>query len=300
MRSPALPSWYFLIVILIFVTVIAVDMVTGGAIRLFTPLLDSLFIILIILTAYTVGVGIIIRNITEDSSRLTAIRIFMTFLLGIGAFLALAAWIDDPSQIVLTLGIIWGAVFIALRDLIQNMVGSLMVLVTGIFRIGDRIRIRGMYGLVMDIGIFRTTMMQLDPQAGDHPTGEVVTIPNGILFREIVTNTTRHLSVMTDEIRITLPFSSDLEKARDIMVSAVRKHTREIEERASVEIDRLSDRKYLPAVDVKPIVNLQLSDWGIVFILTYFTASTERSAIKTAIIHDISAQLSGIMEIKHR
>ncbi|MBN1431146.1 MAG: mechanosensitive ion channel [Methanomicrobiaceae archaeon] len=296
MRSPVLPFSYFIIVVLIFVSVIAIDLVTSATVSLFTPLLDTLGIILIILAAYTIGVAVLVRRITNESSRFTAIRIFMTILLGIGAFLALTAWIDDPKEIVLMLGVIIGAVFIALRDFIQNMIGSLMVLITGIFRIGDKVQVRGVYGLVMDIGIFRSSLMQLDPEAGDHPTGEIVTIPNGIIFRENVTNTTRHLSVVTDEIRITLPFSADLEKAREVLVSAIRNHTMGAETLAAEEISRLSDKKNLQSFEVKPIVNMQLSDHGIVFILKYFTAAKDRSEIKTAIIRDVSARLPEIRD----
>ncbi|WP_084600662.1 mechanosensitive ion channel family protein [Methanolacinia paynteri] len=296
MRSSALPFSYFIIVALIFASVIAIDLVTSGTISLFTPLLDTLGIILIILVAYTAGVAVLIHRIADDSSRFTAVRIFMTVLLGIGAFLALTAWIDDPKEIVLTLGVIVGAVLIALRDFIQNIIGSLMVLVTGIFRIGDKIQIRGVYGLVMDIGIFRTTMMQLDPESGDHPTGEIVTIPNGIIFKENVTNTSRHLSVVTDEIRITLPFSADLEKARDLLIGAVQKHNPEIEKCAADEIGRLSGGKNLHSIEVEPIVNLQLSDNGIIFILKYFTTSKDRAAIKTAIIRDVSVMMPEIKD----
>ena len=297
MRSSALPFSYFIIVALIFVSVIAIDLVTSGTISLFTPLLDTLGIILIILVAYTAGVAVLVSRIADDSSRFTAVRIFMTVLLGIGAFLALTAWIDDPKEIVLTLGVIVGAVLIALRDFIQNMIGSLMVLVTGIFRIGDKIQIRGVYGLVMDIGIFRTTLMQLDPEAGDHPTGEIVTIPNGIIFKENVTNTSRHLSVVTDEIRITLPFSADLEKARDVLTGAIQKHNPEIEKYAADEIGRLSGGKNLHSLEVEPTVNLQLSDNGTVFILKYFTTSKDRAAIKNAIIRDVSAIMPEIKNI---
>lgn len=297
MRSPALPFSYFIIIVLIFASVIAIELVTSGTVSLFTPLLDTLGIILIILIAYTAGVAVLVSRIADDSSRFTAIRIFMTVLLGIGAFLALTAWIDDPKEIALILGVVVGAVFIALRDFIQNMIGSLMVLVTGIFRIGDRIRIRGIYGLVMDIGIFRTALMQLDPEADDHPTGEIVTIPNGIIFKENVTNTSRHLSVVAEEIRITLPFSTDLEKARDMLVTAIRKHTPGIENRAADEISRLSEKKILHSFEVEPTVNLQLSDNGTVFILKYFTTSKDRAAIKNAIIRDVSAMMPEIKNI---
>lgn len=142
-----------------------------------------------------------VHRIPDEAARLTAIRIFMAVMIGIGAMLALAIGIEEPGQILLILGIVWGAIFISLRDLIQNFVSSLTLLMTGEYRIGDRIRIRNIFGFVMDISILRTTLMELDRESGDSPTGEIVTIPNGILFREVVINTTRHLSIVTDEIR---------------------------------------------------------------------------------------------------
>jgi small-conductance mechanosensitive channel len=298
MRSYSLPLRYFLVLVCALLIIIAADIVTAGTNAFIANIGNTILILFFFFFLYSAGVAIIVRRIREEASRLTAVRIFTTILLGIAGFLALAIWIDDPAQIVLTLGIIWGAVFIALRDLIQNIVGSLMLLITGMYRIGDRIRLRGIYGLVMDIGVFRTTLMELDRDAGDRPTGEIVTVPNGILFREIVINTTRHISVISDEIRITVPFKADLEKARTALIGAVNRHTENIGKRAEAEIEQLGERKYLSGFETRPTINLLISDHGIVMVLKYITTSEERSAIKSRIVEDFSRQIPGIMEIR--
>lgn len=297
MQSAKVPLKYFVLLILIFLSVIAIDVVTDGTAAILANIEGTLFVTLLILVIYTVGISLIVRKIEEEASRMTAIRIFMVILLAIGVFLAMTAWIDDPTQIVLVLGIVWGAALIAMRDLIQNMIGSLMILVTGIYRIGDRIRVRNVYGLVMDIGIFRTTLMELDSEGVDRQVGEIVTLPNGILFREMVTNTTRQISVISDEIRITLPFGADLGKAREVVNEVIRKHTAGIEQQAAQEINSLRERKFLSGFDTKPIINLQWSDYGVVLVVTYITASGNRAAVKTEIIGELSKRLPGIVDI---
>jgi small-conductance mechanosensitive channel len=297
MRSFSTPLRYILAVLLAIVVLIVIDTITFESIPVLANIGNTLLVILLIILLYSLGVAIIVRGIREETSRLAAVKIFTVILVGITGLLAMIIWIGDLGQVMITLGIIWGAVFIALRDFIQNIVGSLVLLATGVYRIGDRIRLRGTYGLVMDIGVFRTTLMELDREAGDRPTGEIVMVPNGILFREVVTNTTKHISVVSDEIRITLPFTADLEKAKKTLVETVNRHTEAILERADLEFRQLGEKKYLPGFDTRPTINLLLGDRGIILILKYITTSGDRSAIKTRIVEDFSHQIPGIMEI---
>jgi small-conductance mechanosensitive channel len=276
---------------------LAIDIVFEGVIPVFGNIFATFFLIIGFLVAYTIGAGYLVRRIPDEASKLTAIRIFMALMAGFGAMIGLLIWVEDAAQIVLIVGVIWGAILIALRDLIQNFIGSLTLLTTGEYRIGDQIRLQGFYGLVIDIGIFRTTLMELDRESGDHPTGDIVTIPNGILFREIITNTTRHLSIVTDELRITVPFDSDLRVVRDAFTAAVRKHTGEIERRAEGELRQLREKKFLPDLDTKPAINLLLSDSGIGVVVKYVTTSQDRAAIRSRIIEEISGDLPEIMHV---
>lgn len=258
---------------------------------------ETVIIAIFILVLYTVGVYLIVRKMPDEASRLTAVRIFITILLALGLLLGLMEWVEDPGQIVLVLGIIWAALVVALRDLIQNLVGSLTLLITRMYRIGDRIQIKGVYGIVMDIGIFRTTLMQLDKESGDHPFGEIVTIPNGILFREMVTNTSRELSVTGDEIRITLPFSVDLQNARTVVLDVVQKYTYESQKKAATEIERLGDKKYLPAFGTQPTVYFHIDKYEVLMVVKYFTESDRRSETKSRIVEEISSLIPGIKTI---
>ena len=315
MRSYILPPRYFLLLFVVIGTMIGGMILAevfasqhadpGMVILIKSPfegtileqIFDTLLVAILILMLYTIGVYAIVRKMADEASRFTAVRIFSAFLLGLGLLLGLMVWVQDPKEIVLVIGIIWGAIVVALRDLIQNMVGSLVLLVTRMYRIGDRIHVKGVYGTVMDIGIFRTTLMRLDEESGDHPSGQVTTIPNGILFRETVTNKSQNFSFTGDEIRITLPLSVDIEKTRALLVDIVQGHTREVQENARTEIEGLGDRMYLPLFETKPTVFVHLDRHQVLMVVKFYTETRRRSEIKNQIVRDISQAIPGFLDV---
>ena len=311
MRSYVLPLRYLLFLFLIIGVMILAEIIASVNVgqnltliiqspfpnTIAEKVFETVFIAIFILVLYTIGVYLIVRKMPDEASRFTAVRIFIAILLALGLLLGLMEWVRDPGEIVLLLGIIWGALLVALRDLIQNMVGSLTLLITRMYRIGDRIQIKGVYGVVIDIGIFRTTLMELDKESGDHPVGEIITLPNGILFREMVTNTSRELSVTGDEIRITLPFSVDLQNARTLVLDVVQKQTYEVQKQAEKEIEKLGDKKYLPAFGTHPTVYFHIDEYQVLMVVKYFTESRIRSEIKSRIVEEISRLIPGITKI---
>jgi len=315
MRSYTLPPRYFLLLTLIIGTMMGAMIISETLATesgdnslviliqspfegtVFEQIFDTLAIAIFILVLYTIGVYTIVRKMPDEASRFTAVRIFSAFLIGLGLLLGLMVWVQDPKEIVIVIGIIWGAIVVALRDLIQNMVGSLVLLVTRMYRIGDRIHIKGVYGTVMDIGIFRTTLMRLDEESGDHPSGQVTTIPNGILFRETVTNTSRDLSFTGDEIRITLPFSSDIDKTRTLLLGIVQKHTADVQQKARAEIEQLSDRKFLPSFETEPTFFVHLDRHQILLVVKYYTETRRRSEIKNQIVGEISQVIPEVLDV---
>ena len=313
MRTPVLPLRYFLLLFLILGGLMGIlilgEFLASADIASFeiiietpfsNPIIESIFdtllIAIITLVLYTIGVYFIVRKIPDEVSRLTAVKIFSAILLSLGVLLVLMAWLRDPEQIVLVIGIIWGALLIALRDLIQNIVGSLVLLVTRMYRIGDRIQVKGVYGIVMDIGIFRTTLMKLDEDSGDYPTGRIATVPNGILFRETVTTSGATLSYAADEIRITFPLSADIQKTQDLLLDIVRRHTREIQQQAVQELERLGEEKFLPAFGAEPAVFVSIEKYQILMVVKYFTELSRRSEIKNQIVEEISRLGLGAVE----
>jgi small-conductance mechanosensitive channel len=316
MRSPVLPRRYFLLLFLIIgammAAVVLVDLATYENVTphltliinspfvnpLCEKIFETLFIAILILILYTIGVYFIVRKIPDEVSRYTAARIFSILLIGLGVLLGMIEWVDNPGQVVLIIGIIWGALLVALRDFIQNLVGSLMLLVTRMYTIGDRIHIRGMYGVVLDIGVFRTSLMKLDEESGDHPSGNITTLPNGILFREVVTNTSRDLSFTSDELKITLPFTVDIQKTRELILGIVDRHTRDVQEQAEREVERLSKKKHLPDFTTKPSLSVHIDRHQILVVVKYYTDPRRRAEIKNEVVGEISQVIPGIIEVE--
>lgn len=315
MRSYVLPLRYFLLLFLVIGAMMGAmilaeilaseDLAPEVTIVIESPfantileqIFETLCIAILVLVLYSIGVYFIVRKIPDEVSRFTAVRIFSVLLLALGLLLGLMVWVQDPREIVVTIGIIWGALVVALRDLIQNMVGSLVLLVTRMYRVGDRIQVKGVYGTVMDIGVFRTTLMQLDEKAGDHPSGRITTIPNGVLFRETITNTSSDLSFTGDEVQLTLPFSADLQKTRTLVLDIVEKNTAEIRQRARTEIEKLGDRKFLPEFGTEPTIFIHLDRHQVLMVVKYFTETRKRSEIKNRIVEEISQLIPGIIEV---
>ena len=88
----------------------------------------------------------------------------------------------DPATLISGLGIGGVAIGFAFRDILQNFLAGLLLLMTDPFRIGDQIVVKGFEGTVEDIQTRATILKTYD--------GRRVVIPNGDLFTEsVIVNT---------------------------------------------------------------------------------------------------------------
>jgi small-conductance mechanosensitive channel len=98
------------------------------------------------------------------------------------------------------------AISLSIQDVLKNFVAGVYLLLERPFRVGDRISVRTVTGEVQGIDI-RTTLVRSE-------TGELVLIPNSILFSEILLNRS-HFSVRRIEFTISQTTKSvhDIEQA---------------------------------------------------------------------------------------
>ena len=247
--------------------------------QLFTTLLwiTGIFFILSILLD-----GLIRRKITDSRSRYTATKLISIIeLVLILATIALI-WVNDIQALMVFFGIIGAGIAIALQDLFKNFGGSLTILLTGTYSVGDRIEIDGRYGDVMDIGIMNTTMMEIRGWvAGDQATGRLIIIPNGKILTESVQNFTRDHSFLWDEIQIPVTNDSDWKRAVTILTSIVEEETNEISQIAEKEIERIGEKFFLPKKDISPAVYITQTDNWILLSVRFVTYARERRAVRS-------------------
>ena len=151
-----------------------------------------------------------------------AVRYVIT---GITLVVLYAVWVDQMGDFSIALGVMAAGLAFALQEVIGSFAGWLVIISGQPFKIGDRIESGGIQGDVVDIGILRTTVMEIGNWlVGDHNTGRIVTLSNAFIFKEPLYSYSVHLHYIWDEIQIPLHYGSDWKKAIEILLKSVKDH----------------------------------------------------------------------------
>jgi small conductance mechanosensitive channel len=135
-------------------------------------------------------------------------------LLGVLVALSIALPTFTASDLIQVLGIGSVAIGFAFRDIFQNFLAGLIILLTDAFRIGDQIIVEneGLEGTVTDIQTRATTIATYDDR--------LIIIPNATLFTNAVT-----INTATENLRsaqtIGISYDTDIDKACALILGAI-------------------------------------------------------------------------------
>lgn len=123
----------------------------------------------------------------------------------------------EVSALIASLGIASLAVALAAQDTLGNMFAGLSIMVDQPFAVGDRVEILDIntWGDVQEIGLRSTRILTRD--------NRTVTIPNSIIGQGLVVNYSLPEEKYRVETHLGIAYGTDVEKARQIMVEAIRK-----------------------------------------------------------------------------
>lgn len=124
--------------------------------------------------------------------------------------------IGIPSaSIIALLGSATLAVGLSLQGSLANLAGSILIMVTRPYAVGDYIVSGGIEGSVQNIGLVYTTLST--------PDNKRITVPNGIISNSIVTNVTAQETRRVDT-EVTIGYSSDIRLAKELMQQIYEEH----------------------------------------------------------------------------
>lgn len=128
-------------------------------------------------------------------------------------FIVIAGIFQPPIATVVavtaTVGI---AVGFASQDILKNIFGGIVILLDQPFKVGDKIQIGNHYGEVLGIGL-RSTRIVTDDES-------LVSIPNGDIMNQSVSNSNTGEASSLVVAEIYLPISIDTERVRKIAIEA--------------------------------------------------------------------------------
>ncbi|HPM62303.1 MAG TPA: mechanosensitive ion channel [Methanoregulaceae archaeon] len=232
---------------------------------------------------FSVFIGfLIVRRIEDLKTRYNANKAISALSIILILVLCLWIWVTDTSSLIVFYGVIGAGIAFALQDFFRNFAGGILIVVSGYYRVGDRISIDEKFGDVMDIGILNTTMMEIRGWvSGDQPSGRLVMVPNGLVMNHSFFNYTRDHSFVWDEIAIPLTYESDWRRAKEIVLSIIKKETDEMTEQAEVEIEKIGEKYYLPRKVVEPSVYITLTDNWITLDARYVADARNRRILRS-------------------
>jgi small-conductance mechanosensitive channel len=245
---------------------------------------DLFFTLLAITIIHSIFMGldrVFRKQIREDRTKYTATKVLSVLEILLMLVAIAWIWVKDPQSLIVFFGIVGAGIAIALQDVFKNFAGSVIIMLTGVYSVGDRIQIENITGDVIDIGIMQTTLLELRGWVeGDQATGRLTIVPNGKVISNAVNNFTKDHSFLWDEIEIPVTYSSNWSRAIEILDTIVRQETKDVTAIAEQEISGIGERYYLPSRDIEPAVYVTITDNWISLSVRYVTYVKERRIMR--------------------
>jgi small-conductance mechanosensitive channel len=250
---------------------------------------DPLIIQLIIAVAGVVVIRLLAALLTrwagrfvKDSQaryRIRKVSALISYLVII-LFLAVV-FRERLGGLAIALGVAGVGIAFALQEVITSIAGWAAINFANFYKTGDRIQLGGIKGDVIDIGILRTTLMELGEWVkSDLYTGRIVRIANSFVFKEPVFNYSIDFPFLWDEITVPVTYASEHRLAREILEKII--HT-VIEEYSAYAKQAWKDivKKYMvEEAMIDPVVTLVCTDNWIEFTVRYITDFKLRRSTK--------------------
>ena len=209
-----------------------------------------------------------------------------------------AIWFKEFRSIGTFLGLLSAGIAIALKDPLTNMAGWLFILSRKPFKIGDRIEIDNMAGDVIDIHIFRFTILELGNWVdADQTTGRIIHIPNGKIFTQPVANYHAGFNYIWNEIPVLVTFESNWQKAKKILMDVVDTQAEKLTNIMQKEIKEAS-RKFMIHYNIlTPTVYTTVKDCGVMLTIRYLCQPRNRRGSEEKIWENILHEFSQCADI---
>ena len=136
----------------------------------------------------------------------------------------------DISSLITVLATCGVAIALALKDSLGNIAGGILVITSKNFDKGDFIEVAGKAGTVQEVGLLYTTILT--------PDNQTVTIPNGALTTNSVSNYSREGTRRVD-MDFGIAYKSDIAKAKEVIAAMALQDERVFKEPAPfVAVDK--------------------------------------------------------------
>jgi small-conductance mechanosensitive channel len=209
------------------------------------------------------------------------------FKLGIqflGLLLILLIIFGVPRQMPTILGLTTAGLTVVLQDFIIAFFGWFVLMGKNGIRVGDWVEINGVGGEVVEIGLFRSALLETGK---GHPTGRRVTFINSFAIKGQYFNFSTTGQWMWDEITLSIPAADDTHATIDLISKAVLKETEKDARLAEAEWKRVTRQNGLSQFTAGPTVDMRPGVSGVDIIVRYVTRASDRFDVQNRLYQSV-------------
>jgi len=263
-------------------------------IRKLVTLLIFIFISIFFFTFLKMGLRKYAKNL-ENIYLINKILNILNFTIII--LIIMFFYIDNATYLVTILGFASAGIAIAMKDWFMNIFGWIVIITTGNFKVGDRIKILlqngnvKIVGDIIDITISRIVIHEdvtLTTYEYNRRAGRIIFIPNNVIFTNPIFNYTHSgLKTVWDGVDIVITFDSNFKKAEYIIKEILKKYSKGYTDMTRIQLNKLRTSYNIKNTNVEPRVFTFIGEYGIImscwYLNSYATLSL-RSKISSEIL----------------
>jgi small-conductance mechanosensitive channel len=239
------------------------------------------FILICAILVEAVGTNLLERR-KLDRRRMQTLRTILRLSVQlIGLVCVLLVTFGVPSQISTILGLATAGLTVALQSFILAFFGWFILMGKNGIRVGDWVQINGVAGEVVEINLFRTTILENSDWAEKgHPTGRRATFINNFAITGQFFNFSTVGQWMWDEMSISIPASAETYAKVALINQAVLEETQQDARLAEEEWRRVPRKNGLSHASASASVNLRPAGAGVDLLVRYVTRAADRLEVR--------------------
>jgi small-conductance mechanosensitive channel len=258
----------------------------------------SLIVIIILWLIRTIVIRMVWSKTEDPYTRYRWRKSTIYSVVVIGLLIVGRIWFAGVQSIATFLGLVAAGLAIALQDVVKSVAGWIFVMWRKPFIIGDRIQVGSYAGDVIDVRLFKFSLVEIGNWVdADQSTGRVIHLPNSLILTDVIANYTRGFEFIWNEIPVLVTFESSWQKAKKILVEIAQNHAAHLTKDAEKRIKEASKRYMIFFTAMTPTVYTSVKDCGVLLTIRYLIAPRSRRGSEQAIWEEILAAFSKCKDI---
>lgn len=249
--------------------------------RIDERIVATIILIVTFFLALRIGEWAASRTVSDEHWRYTIRKLIRYSAAGICLMIIVGIWAQRLQGLLLVLGATGAGLAIALAPVIVSIAGWSLIVWSNLYTIGDRIQLGGVIGDVIDVGIIKTSLLEIGNWVqADQMSGRVVSVANGAVFKDPVFNYTQGAPYIWDEFTIPISYGPHWERAQSTILEAVADYTNEVADPARVLLRQLPGMSLVGSPETQAEVYVSLTEHWVACTLRYVVHARSRRTVK--------------------